>query len=754
GASADLAPGAATYHLVKLDGLSADTRYWYRVKTGANVSRVYRFRTLPPPGDKTGHFRFLIIGDHQIIDEPRHTKMVAAARDKVVEKFGGYIEDAVRLNVNVGDQVDVGNVDHWRNLHFKQSALLTPYIPTTTIVGNHETYYDSDLVLYKQLFAYEEHDYAGIAPLASDVEKYYALRAANLLFVMTDTEHPSSDQTTWVDRVITHAAGDASLDWIFTLGHRPYQAEQYVGDISPWIRNTVAPIVTRTPKSVALIGGHHHLYARGQLRNNPVYNVISGGTAWDQYWGQSNETDFDDVQKTIDFWPYQIVDIDQAKDDVLAETYAMGSPKLGYFANTLIDTFHRRKQQSSPHKPEVTEKPAAPLTPPFTFHSSAYATDTNEPFNSSEFQVSSSPAFSSPEVDLYRDYEDLYGTTGEGGEPKYWWVDKNQGADLFALTVPQGTLANGEYSIRVRHRDRNLEWSPWSEPVAFTVTGSVQATPTVSTDKARYPKGSTIQVQWAGGPANAKDWIGIYRDGDTPGPIPSTVWKYTPAASGSTTFSLTDNNFYWVNLFENDGYTELAKRVPFYYGDIPALTVTPAKYDVGQTVTVQLTNGPALAKDWIGVYKAGQNPGKETPSIKWAYVQGATASVALEGLPAGYYYTTYMLKDGYFEASDRVSFQVGSTIASLSAPAASFPVGSAVTFYFSDGPAIAKDYVGIFKKGATPGIDKLVSYLYFGGAASGSVAFTDLPAGEYFAALYTNDSYTEVSNRVDFTVTP
>ena len=55
---------------------------------------------------------------------------------------------------------------------------------------------------------------------------------------------------------------------------------------------------------------------------------------------------------------------------------------------------------------------------------------------------------------------------------------------------------------------------------------------------------------------------------------------------------------------------------------------------------------------------------------------------------------------------------------------------------------------------AIPGVDKLVSYLYFNGTASGSVSFPDLPAGEYFAALYTNDSYTEVSNRVPFTVTP
>ncbi|WP_394837699.1 fibronectin type III domain-containing protein [Pendulispora rubella] len=433
GSTQDL--GAASYHLVKLDNLSPDTRYWYRVKTGTQVSRTYRFRTLPPPGDKQGHFRFLIIGDHQIIDQPRHTKMVAAARDKIVEKFGGYIEDAIRLNVNVGDQVDVGNVEHWRNLHFKQSALITPYIPTTTIVGNHETYYDTDLALYKQLFAYDALEYAGIAPPAADVEKYYALRAANLLFIMTDTEHTSTEQASYVERLVGHASADTGVDWSFTLGHRPYQAEQYVGDISTWMRNIVAPILTKTPKSVFVVGAHHHLYARGQLRNEPLYNLISGGTAWDQYWGQSNETDFDDVQKTIDFWPYQIVDVDQAKGDVFNETYAMGSPKLGYFPSTLIDSFHRRKQQAAPQKPAIQEAPTAPVTLPFTFHSSAYASPSQEPNNSTQFQVAPTAAFTSLEVDSYRDYEDLFGTTGESGTPKYWWVDKNKDVDIFSMSM-------------------------------------------------------------------------------------------------------------------------------------------------------------------------------------------------------------------------------------------------------------------------------------------------------------------------------
>ena len=120
---------------------------------------------------------------------------------------------------------------------------------------------------------------------------------------------------------------------------------------------------------------------------------------------------------------------------------------------------------------------------------------------------------------------------------------------------------------------------------------------------------------------------------------------------------------------------------------------------------------------------------------------------------SGFYYATYMLKGGYVEPGDRVAFQVGATPASLSVPAGSFPAGAPVTFYFTDGPAIPKDYIGIFRQGATPGIDKLVAYVYFEGKAPGrprprgSRPETTLPRS-------TRRSYTEVSNRVLFTVTP
>ena len=60
-------------------------------------------------------------------------------------------------------------------------------------------------------------------------------------------------------------------------------------------------------------------------KDDKVYNIISGGTAWDQYWGMSTEEDFEDVQKTISNWMYQIVDIDVVNGKMDVESYSIGS---------------------------------------------------------------------------------------------------------------------------------------------------------------------------------------------------------------------------------------------------------------------------------------------------------------------------------------------------------------------------------------------------------------------------------------------
>ena len=88
------------------------------------------------------------------------------------------------------------------------------------------------------------------------------------------------------------AQNDGTVDWILTFSHRPYESEQYVGDISSWIKMDAVPLCMQYNKYLMHVGAHHHIYSRGQFKDVPVYNIISGGTAWDQYWGAIYRTRF------------------------------------------------------------------------------------------------------------------------------------------------------------------------------------------------------------------------------------------------------------------------------------------------------------------------------------------------------------------------------------------------------------------------------------------------------------------------------
>ena len=124
-------------------------------------------------------------------------------------------------------------------------------------------------------------------------------------------------------------------------------------------------------------GAHHHLYARGQIKDYPIYHVISGGTAWDQYWGMGTETDMDDVQKTISNWGYQIMDFDIKKKRVDVATFSIGSI-YKWKNNVLIDSFHRVFGQTVPDKPSIVHNYKDSFQLPQTISTSKFSTKTTE----------------------------------------------------------------------------------------------------------------------------------------------------------------------------------------------------------------------------------------------------------------------------------------------------------------------------------------------------------------------------------------
>lgn len=745
------------YHTVKITGLAPNTKYFYRIKTGADTSEVMSFKTLPLPGQAAtadGHLRFLVLGDNQMRNVPRFDTLVAAAKRKIAQKWGINADpaDNIALTVMVGDQVDVGTLDHYENVHFKKNKALSGYLPIQTLVGNHETYGTLAMQAYYNHYVLDEMSYRGIS---SGTENYYANQVGNTLFIAMDTEHTSAQQLNWLTQVVQAAGTDATVKWIISLGHRPYQAEQYVGDISPWIRNSAMPILETSPKHILHIGAHHHLYHRGQLKNTPTYQIISGGVAWDQYWGMAAEQDFDDVQKTISNWMYQIIDIDVNNDTFDVESYSIGSAYT-WKDNELMDEFHHYKGLASPTKPSITNNfTGNDLELPLEITSTAYATASNQLLNSTEFLIGKTADFQIVEKDIYRDYENLYGAlNGQVDVSK----DVNAGVDITKVALVQNAIPNGEYFVKVRHRDRNLNWSEWSDTKSFKIINSSFANTQIQLDTIAYRPNTPISVSYTDGPGNQRDWIALYKVSQTPGSSsPSQAWAYVNGqTSGTHTFSgLTQPGRYYATFMANDGYTEIAPRKEFYVGPLTTLASSSPTYDTNTAVTLTFADGPRLTNDWIGIYKVGQTPGGPA-STQWRYVTTASGSLTFTGLADGYYFAEYFLQDGYNTVGNKVFFQVGRNITQLAINKTIYNLNENIIATWTDAPGIVKDWLGIYHAGDDPNVEELVSFTYFEGITEGSKVLPDdkLPteAGDYFIVMFTNDSYNEVSNRISFAV--
>ncbi len=220
--------------------------------------------------------------------------------------------------------------------------------------------------------------------------------------------------------------------------------------------------------------------------------------------------------------------------------------------------------------------------------------------------------------------------------------------------------------------------------LALGCMGAMGQTPTVESDHLEYLPGEAIRLSFGSGPGNRKDWIGIYPDGVVPGAQGATAWRYvdgttsgtTGVTEGAVTFGsgLTFAGPWYAYLLLNDGYEVLA-QVHFVVVDASAPVVRrdKATYAPGEAISMTFTNGPAAAKDWIGVYPEGVLPGTVSATV-WRYTDGGTSGqtgVASgtvtfgSGLSKAGRYTAYLLANDGYEVLASEPFRV---LAPVSAP--------------------------------------------------------------------------------------
>ena len=549
------------WHNAQIDNLQPNTIYYYQVTSGDQTSEVYHFRTMPEASNQKP-FRILFIGDHQRNERSDYEWMIRMAKRTADQKWGeAPLEDHVRMLMNVGDQVDSGSVRQYEFTHLYKSREVMSLIPIMTCVGNHELFKDPDLKLYKGHYAsYGDMTYQGIK---SNSAFYYAYQAGPVLFIVLNTDGTSTTQKQWVEQVVTAADQDPQVKFIVSVQHRPLYAEQWAGDTNPWMTNEIMPILSSSKKHVLNCAGHHHLYARGQMSQWPVYHMISGGGVgtsaqdYEQLWGFTPDNrNRDEVQKTIDQWTYQLMEFDPVNEEMTVETYSIGNSRLA-LDNVLIDRFTRKLSQ--------TDKPA---TPSLNLSSTEVALpaviqqqSTVEGLHSSEYQIARDANFTDIIYQRTLLFEDFYDV-----DASFMPKDVRNGLPVTTLELSKKDVPSGNFFIRCRNRSMNLDWSDYSEAKAITVSGSTA--PQLILDSKTYKPGATINVTYQNAPVGTQAWVGIYAKDKQPGSAnPSYAWQYTTDANGTLQFDIQDINDYYAVLFADNGYTEISPRTPFTVSD-------------------------------------------------------------------------------------------------------------------------------------------------------------------------------------------
>ncbi|WP_074977887.1 purple acid phosphatase family protein [Zhouia amylolytica] len=465
GESFDINFTDARVHSVTLTGLKKFTEYYYRVKTGKAKSDIYQFKTPPFAEDKES-FSLVAMSDMQY-DHNNPDKFGEIVNDGILaylnEEFDGSVPENLAMVLIPGDLVENGTkYEQWQNHFFNPAEKLFSEVPVYPAVGNHE----GNSIFYFKYFSlpkngspeYAEHwwykDYGNTRILGLDSNKGY---------------RDIRQQLEWLDKVLKETASNEDIDFVFAQMHHPHKSELWIPGEEDFSGKVVERLETFTEdsgKPSIHFFGHTHGYSRGQSKDHKHLwiNVASAGGAIDN-WGEFEGRDYDEFTVTQDEYGFVMVEVDPNNGDpkFTVKRISQGN-RVNPRDNELTDSITVWKYSKEPLAPN----PLAPLKDKVNpgkvvLKASAFKSDRRDAFHAaSNWQISTSPDFNKPIVDNWKQFEN-------------WYYKENRQADddLTDEKIYRLLRDNTQYYWRVRYRDQNLNWSPWSETATFTTTERV-----------------------------------------------------------------------------------------------------------------------------------------------------------------------------------------------------------------------------------------------------------------------------------------
>jgi hypothetical protein len=250
-------------HRVTFEGLTANTRYSYRVSLDGVYLAQGRFRTAGP-----GPFAFNLISD----SGQGTASQTVVARRVAAESDSSFLIHAGDVAYFHGSHTD------FQLNHFNICNFLLNSVPFFPVPGNHD-YETEDARPYLSIHALPT---ASVPP--QDAGRYYSFDWGDAHFVFLDSNIPLQQSVRGEGQMLAWLDNDLKQTrqpWrIATIHHSPYATGLNAGDpLSLLVRQHVCPILEANGVQV-VFGGHEHSYQRTHPLRSGTAVAPNAGTVY------------------------------------------------------------------------------------------------------------------------------------------------------------------------------------------------------------------------------------------------------------------------------------------------------------------------------------------------------------------------------------------------------------------------------------------------------------------------------------------
>ena len=451
-------PGGAI-HDVQITPLEPNTTYFYQVSLGNEQSDVHQFRTPPLPSSENP-FSFVAMSDMQKSNS-NPNKFDEIVHEGVLDYFFGEPSEEIALVLIPGDLVENGNsYGQWADDFFQPAQDLLSEVPAYPVLGNHE----SNSSFFFQYFHLPENGSLGYE------EHWWHKDYGNVRFIGLNSNSPFDgiEQLNWLEETLNSTCSIDDVDFVFAQLHHPHKSELWTpgeSDFTGEVINLLEGFTANCGKPSIHFFGHTHGYSRGQsLEHKHLWiNVATSGGAID-YWGDWPQFDYDEFEITTDDWGFVAVDVEAGDSPQFTIKRLSRGDNYSILDNVVMDSLVITRDDHEVALP-MPESPINSVISPecVVLISSPFAGES--PFSehgATQWQVADTPTgFNTPIADVWERYRNIY------------FDQDTQTGSLIEQAIPN-LPENTSLWWRVRHRDRNLNWSDWTEPTGFATSESLQ----------------------------------------------------------------------------------------------------------------------------------------------------------------------------------------------------------------------------------------------------------------------------------------